>query len=214
MPLLTPPGPLQVERLPDGRRKLLRCLRYKVNGVKDPIEVCAGHVTDFSSDPIGLLDWSKVDVAGVIHDYLYQNPDRVGSRWQEDLIWFKIARSGKWRCSLLSAILGWAGLVLFGWMFRRDANLNASWHLRVLTKLGPGIGWFGLAATVLYIILAGIRNVYELATHLYCCLIGSGVDVELGIKGCVILVVSVRLITTVVRSRQRKNLDRIESASS
>ena len=46
------------------------------------------------SDPIGLLDWSKVDVAGVIHDYLYQNPGAVKgieTRRHEDDVWRKIA---------------------------------------------------------------------------------------------------------------------------
>ena len=79
-------------------------------------------MTDFSSDPIGLLDWSKVGVAGVVHDYLYQNAGQVGSRWREDIIWFKIARAGKWNTSLLPTCLGFLGLVLFGWLFRKDSH--------------------------------------------------------------------------------------------
>ena len=56
----------------------MRALHYQIDGDDDPIVVPEGFVTDFSSDPIGLLDWSKVDVAGVVHDYLYQNPDESG----------------------------------------------------------------------------------------------------------------------------------------
>ena len=115
--VLDPPGPLQVERLPDGRRKLLRELSCKVED--RTITVPEGFKTDFSSDPIGLLDWSKVDVAGVVHDYLYQCPKIVGSRWKEDVIWFRIARSGPWKTSLASAFLGFVGIVLFGWLFRK-----------------------------------------------------------------------------------------------
>ena len=54
MPILEDPGPLQVERLADGRRRLLRALHYKVDGEDDLIKVPKGFVTDFSSDPIGL----------------------------------------------------------------------------------------------------------------------------------------------------------------
>ena len=115
-------GPLQVERLDDGRRRLLRELRYEVHGADDPIIVPKGFETDFSSDPIGLLDWSKVDVAGVVHDYLYQNPEQLRSRWREDVIWFKIARAGKWKTSLFPACLGFLGLVLFGWLFRKGGH--------------------------------------------------------------------------------------------
>ena len=124
-----PPGSLQVERLPDGRRKLLRCLRYKVDGVEEVIEVPKGYVTDFSSDPIGLLDWSKVDVAGVIHDYLYSpcSDDGNGkpqvSRWEADRIWFKIATRGKWKSSCITAALGWIGMRVFGGLFWKEGRV-------------------------------------------------------------------------------------------
>ena len=146
MPILQP-GPLQVERLPDGRRRLLRPLPYKVDGVEDPIEIndIEDFETDFSSDPIGLLDWSKVDVAGVIHDYLYQNPGAVKgieTRRHEDEVWRKIARSGDWRCSRFTARLGWAGMRLVGWIFR-----EGPWK-KARERIGLGIGAVALVAAV------------------------------------------------------------------
>ena len=99
----------------------MRALHYKVDGVEKPIVVRKGFETDFSSDPIGLLDWTKVDVAGVVHDYLYQHPgetEGIESRWREDVIWFKIARSGRWRAGRFSAALGFLGMRGFGWIFR------------------------------------------------------------------------------------------------
>ena len=51
---LAPNGTLQTERLPDGRRQLLRPLRYQIAGFEEPIEVPEGFETDFGSDPVGL----------------------------------------------------------------------------------------------------------------------------------------------------------------
>ena len=68
-----PPGQLKVIRLKDGRRLVARDLIYRVDA-KTAITVKKGFKTDYSSDPIGLLDWSQADIAGVVHDYLYQHP--------------------------------------------------------------------------------------------------------------------------------------------
>lgn len=138
MPILPDPGPLQVERLPDGRRKLLRPLHYQVDGEDETIAVPAGFLTDYSSDPVGLLDWTKVDVAGVVHDYLYHCPNRIGSRFREDLIWFKIARAGKWRSSWPTAGFGLLGILLFGWLFRNDSR----WVRRRIYMTAPVVAAF------------------------------------------------------------------------
>ena len=186
MPISNEHGPLQVKRLEDGRRELLNDLHYEVDGVDDPIVVHAGFKTDFSSDPIGLLDWSKVDVAGVVHDYLYQNPERIGSRWREDVIWFKIARAGKWRTSLLTACLGFLGLVLFGWLFREGGN-------RILHAIGVSV----LGLTVLGAIYGIITCFYPEPT-------GSMIDTAI----CLLLVsANLRALVSWRRSRQRKKLN-------
>lgn len=75
--VLDPPGPLQVERLPDGRRKLLSPLHVDLCDQKHPfvVHVPKDFVTDFSSMP-GIarvfIRWSRVDIAGVVHDCLYR----------------------------------------------------------------------------------------------------------------------------------------------
>ena len=114
-----PPGPLQVERLSDGRRKLLRRLDVVVNG--EPISVRTDFVTDFSSIPWFarfVIDWSKVDVAGVVHDFLYSVESRDYSRSRADVIWFKVAISGSHRANVIQAALGYVAIVLFGWWLK------------------------------------------------------------------------------------------------
>ena len=75
--VLADPGPLQVEKLPDGRRKLLRTLRVDVspNGDRSEIvKVCKDFCMDYSSLPWGLrwlVNWDRVDIAGVVHDHIY-----------------------------------------------------------------------------------------------------------------------------------------------
>lgn len=129
---------LQVERQGDGDRKLLRDLPLKIDGV-DYI-VPEGFKTDFSTIPrLGrwLVKWSKVDVAGVVHDWLYRDQYRnygfdsfwyllpfIGTnnegykmRREADWVWYLVALSGKHSANPLQAALGWAGLRLGGWYF-------------------------------------------------------------------------------------------------
>lgn len=78
---------LRTERLSDGRRKLLRDLVVEIGGA-DPITIPAGFVTDFSSIPWfarALVRWSRVDIAGVVHDWLYTTSEL--SRRQADRLW-------------------------------------------------------------------------------------------------------------------------------
>ena len=106
-------GPLQTERLPSGRRRLLRELSVHVDG---RLRIAPkGFETDFSTlTRLGhaFVDWSRVDVAGVIHDALYSR--RVNRR-QADREWRLIARSGKHRAMLWQAWLCWLVLRLVGW---------------------------------------------------------------------------------------------------
>jgi hypothetical protein len=107
-------GPLWTERLPDGRRELLRDLVVEINGEK--IVIPAGTITDYSSIPqvvAWLVRWSRVDVAGVVHDYLYQTGSRP--RAEADAIWRTVARSGECRANRVQGWLGWAGLRVGGW---------------------------------------------------------------------------------------------------
>ena len=187
------PDPLEVKRLDDGRRELLKPLSRVVYGR----EVCvhAGFVTDFSSDPIGLLDWSKVDVAGVVHDYLY-NPcsdDDDGkptvSRWRADCIWFKIATSGKWQSSPITAALGWVGMRVFGGLFWKKGR--ARW-LRYMTVV-VGAGLLAWAHYMAFFTEAS-----------------WGIAIALGKVVClnVVVVVDVRIVVSGWRSWQRKRLAR------
>jgi hypothetical protein len=121
--------PLQTERMTTGQRRLLRDLVVEVE--RDKITVPAGTVTDFSSIPwFGriLVRWSKVDIAGVVHDWLYQAG--TTSRARADEIWRLVAIAGKHHASAFQAWVGWVALRAGGWLdwYRRrrqdaeDAN--------------------------------------------------------------------------------------------
>jgi hypothetical protein len=106
-------GPLQTERMPDGRRRLLRDLVVEVDSER--ITVPQGAITDFSSIPwFGrmLVRWSKVDIAGVVHDWLYQRG--TTSRERADEIWRLLAVSGQHRASAVQARIAWLALRVGG----------------------------------------------------------------------------------------------------
>ena len=134
--VLDDPGPLRVERLPDGRRELLRCLCVDVSpngdGSCEPITVRKGFHTDYSSLPWGLrwlVNWERVDIAGVVHDHLYRTTPSLTyrSKWEADLIWFRLARSGGHRANWLQAALGLAGLYL-GACWVKPAWSKCTWQ--------------------------------------------------------------------------------------
>lgn len=109
-------GPLQTERRPDGYRRVLRHLEVQVG--ESRIRVPAGAVTDFSSIPWFarfLVRWSKVDVAGVVHDRLYATHET--SRARADEIWRQVAQSGSHSANAIQAWTCWLGLRAFGWIF-------------------------------------------------------------------------------------------------
>ena len=106
---------LRTERLPDGTRKLLTELTRKACGVD--IVVPEGFPTDFSSIPAParfIVRWSKVDIAGVVHDWCYhvglQDESGKPSKELADRIWWVIAQRGESRANRLQAWLCWAGL--------------------------------------------------------------------------------------------------------
>ena len=127
--------PLQTRRLPDGTRQLLRPLQVSVCGHYIRIE--QGFLTDFSSIPTLLswiVRWSRVDVAGVVHDALF-NPSDCCSVFdhsdterkrnlvnkitidEADRVWSAVARSGstRGRAGRAQAALCHLGLYSFGW---------------------------------------------------------------------------------------------------
>ena len=108
-------GPLQTERQSDGKRKLLRDLVVEVEGTR--VIVKKGFLTDFSSIPwYGriLVRWSKVDIAGVVHDLLYE--DGSMSRARADEIWRLVAIAGEHSANAFQGWVGWLALRVGGWV--------------------------------------------------------------------------------------------------
>ena len=178
----TPPGPLKVVRLTDGRRLIARDLKYKVDS-NTVITVKKGFKTDYSSDPIGLLDWSQVDVAGVVHDYLYQHPGtipNIKNRAREDKIWLKIARHGEWSVGPVRGRLGYWGIRLFGRMHRKGDS-------RTLTIAFASV-----------LVLAAAGALWKIC-FCHCSMLTAAVCVFLTLAG-------IKLVDHILRSRRRKNI--------
>ena len=124
----SPPGPLRTERLPNGNRQLVRALTVELPD-RTTITVPAGFETDFSSIPWfarWLVDWAKVDIAGVVHDFLYWCPleakaAHVTSRTCADDIWWELAGTGQHHANAVQRRLGRIALWLFGWWALRKA---------------------------------------------------------------------------------------------
>ena len=136
-------GPIQTQRLPDGRRELLAPVvvdlgvlvtRLHKLGLgravfltehhTTALKVPKGFDTDFSSIPPALAwalgDWRDYDVAGIVHDWLYrvQAPRRLADR-----VWRWVARSGEPRVNPVRGLLGWLGLRVGGWVaYRRHGK--------------------------------------------------------------------------------------------
>lgn len=107
-------GLLQTERQKNGCRRLLRDLVVDVDGLR--ITIPAGTLTDFSSIPwFGrfLVRWSKVDIAGVVHDWLYQTA--FTSRARADEIWRLVAIAGEHHANAFQGWTGWLALRVSGW---------------------------------------------------------------------------------------------------
>ena len=120
-----PPGPLRTERLPNGNRILIRNLVVE-SGNDTEITVPCGFETDFSSIPRcarSFIHWARVDIAGVVHDFLYWCPQADISRNRADDIWREVAGAGEHCANGIQRWLGWAGLRLFGWWAYRKARI-------------------------------------------------------------------------------------------
>ena len=107
-------GPLQTERLSNGRRELLRDLEVNVESTN--ILVPKKTATDFSTIPwFGriLIRWSRVDIAGVVHDYLYHK--QTYPRSKADRIWYLCASSGEHSANWVQGWIGWMALRVGGW---------------------------------------------------------------------------------------------------
>jgi len=151
--------PLQTERLPTGERKLSRELVYNDDG--ESINVPAGFTTDYSSYPMVLLyflvpvllwlfglsplwglllllipDWSRVDIAGILHDYGWRSD--MGFMKSNNL-WFKTAIRGDPRrlfvsvhpasspANLLFHTLHW----FFGLLHSRKCFMSLVFHVKM-----------------------------------------------------------------------------------
>jgi hypothetical protein len=107
-------GPLQTERLSTGKRRLLRDLIVEVEG--EQLTIPKDTSTDFSTIPwYGriLVRWSKVDIAGVVHDWLYQTGKH--SKSHADRIWRLVAISGEHHANWFQAWACWVALSVGGW---------------------------------------------------------------------------------------------------
>ena len=103
---------LRTVRLPCGCRQLCAPLKVTVAGVS--ICIPSRFVTDFSSIPLGFIKWSKVDIAGVVHDWLYSMSVDGFDRCRADDVWCQLAGSGRHHANPLQRLFGWWGLRLFG----------------------------------------------------------------------------------------------------
>lgn len=106
--------PMQTERMPNGDRKLLKELIFEIEGKQYRIE--KGYITDYSTIPFFgrfVVRWSKVDLAGVLHDWLYEKGSL--SKREADKLWRTVARSGKHRANCLQAGICWFGLFIGAW---------------------------------------------------------------------------------------------------
>lgn len=138
---------LQTERLPTGRRTLLRDLIVYTDG-RDWL-VPEGTETDYSSIPaIGrsLVRWSRVDIAGVVHDWLYLDGGQA-SRARADRIWRLVAQGGEHSANAFQAWVAWAALRGFGGLaWAQHRGTKAAWS--------AGITQAVLASVVILVALA------------------------------------------------------------
>ena len=126
---------MKTRKLPNGRRELLDYISIQlpfscpVNRIcrngnvgwldgkpsKSRIMVQQGFETDFSSIPPAvhwIVRWSRVDVAGVVHDWLYRDTN-LPRRWS-DRVWRNVAMQGEHRASWMQATVCYLVLRAFG----------------------------------------------------------------------------------------------------
>jgi hypothetical protein len=116
--LFDPPGVLRTDRLPDGRRQLVRDLVVSIDGRK--LKVPKGFKTDLSSWFWIAPPYFKIDLAGVVHDYLARHKawgkdGEPMSLIETNRIWYIIAREGE-GVTQAGPVTAWIGRIgLFGW---------------------------------------------------------------------------------------------------
>lgn len=107
-------SPLETRRLSSGKRELLSDLIVEYEGVIYIIP--AGFVTDYSSYPWftrTLVRWSKTDIAGVFHDWLYKNGEVT--RKFADQAWYDTAIAGQHSANKIQGRISWAVLRATAW---------------------------------------------------------------------------------------------------
>lgn len=113
-------GPfLRTDRIRSGRRRLVRDFTVQVEG--QVFTVLKSTTSDFSSIPWfarWVVRWSRVDLAGVVHDALYHDGAPL-TRKQADRVWRVVAMSGHSRANWAQ---GWTC-----WFFLRIAG-SVAWN--------------------------------------------------------------------------------------
>ncbi len=119
---------LSTTRLSDGHRQLNRDYSIEIDNVRYTVN--EGFVTDFSSYPWYarlIVRFDKVDIAGVVHDWLYCKGEI--SRAHADRIWRQVAMAGSNHANPVQAWLSWLGLRIGGWVswkkYRRGRGRSA-----------------------------------------------------------------------------------------
>ena len=141
--------PLQTERLASGRRKLLRKLIVCADGVDWVIPEATE--TDFSTIPsIGraLIKWSRVDVAGVVHDWLYADGTKT-SRARADRVWRLVAQAGEHRANAFQAWIGYLALRGYGgiaWAGHRKTG--SAWTIAVIEVVVSSLFLLAVLCTI------------------------------------------------------------------
>lgn len=137
---ITPSRSPRTQRLPSGTRVLLRALLATLHD-GTTITVPEGFETDLSSIPHitqSFIHSSRVDIAGVVHDYLYWCPQHTISRTRADAIWRELAGRGVRRATFLQRWLGWTALRLLGWRAHRHVSqARAAGHTRQCQPPAP-----------------------------------------------------------------------------
>ena len=161
---------LHVRRLPDGQRQLLQDLSVRV-ARDSTITVPSGFETNYSSIPTPfqwVVRWSRVDIAGVVHDYLYEHA--AGTRRFADGVWRELAVSGAHHANRYQAWLCWLILRgVGGWFWRADKNRDhrMGWLaaaialpgliLAIVAVLAVAVGALAIVGGTLLFPIAGIQ---------------------------------------------------------
>ena len=177
--------PLQTMKWTDGSRVLLKPLVVEVLGYRIRIEADDNFKTDFSSIPsFGrcVVRWSKVDVAGVVHDWLYQtvgngsvsNETHEGKKLRNsitqkeaDKIWRLIALSGNHRASRVQAWVCWLALRVAGW-----AVWNAYHRKDGRWIVGPAAALSAVGGGLIVVLLYCRNDLIGWFLNLYRCVSG------------------------------------------